>query len=148
MERTSSIYNDQTAVEGIKENSRDKYIKAWISFKLFSDMDAGDFEMRMPSEEEFLAYFRHLRNDRKLASTTMWTTYSMINSVVKGKYGDHLQKFPRLTTLLKSFDTDIKKKAAVFENGDLDSFVTSSDLSTPYWLVRKVKKYSKNRSLT
>ena len=41
MERTSSIYNDKTAVEGIKENSRDKYIKAWISFKLFSDMNAG-----------------------------------------------------------------------------------------------------------
>jgi integrase len=68
----------------------------------------------------------------------MWTTYSMINSTCKGKYGDTLKKFPRVTSLLKAYDTDVKKKAAVFSKDDLDAFVDNSDLSTPYWLVRKV----------
>ena len=68
----------------------------------------------------------------------MWTTYSMINSVCKEKYGDTLKKFPRVTSLLKSFDTDVKQKAAVFSRIDLDSFVNGDELSTPYWLVRKV----------
>ena len=45
----------------------------------------------------------------------MWTTYSIVNAVVKGKYGKRLQKYPRLTTLLKSFNTDTKKKVAVVE---------------------------------
>ena len=53
----------------------------------------------------------------------MWTTYSMINSVCKEKYGDTLKKFPRVTSLLKSFDTDVKNKADVFSRIDLDSFV-------------------------
>jgi len=45
--------------------------------------------------------------------------------------------FPRITALLKSYK-DCKKKAAVFEDGDLEKFVGAKDLSTPYWLVRKV----------
>ena len=67
----------------------------------------------------------------------MWTTYSIVNAVVKGEFGKRLQKYPRLTTLLKSFDTDTKKKAAVFEMEELRAFVASQELSTPYRLVRK-----------
>ena len=68
----------------------------------------------------------------------MWTLYSMVNSVCKGKYGSSLQKHPRITSLLKSYDTDVKKKAAVFSQEDVDSFVKSKLITTPYWLVRKV----------
>ena len=32
---------------------------------------------------------------------------------------------------------DIKKKAAIFEPEDMDSFINSSN-NEPYWLVRKV----------
>ena len=32
---------------------------------------------------------------------------------------------------------DIKKKAAIFEPEDMDSFINSSN-NDPYWLVRKV----------
>lgn len=99
---------------------------------------AVEFEQRAPSEEEFLSFFRHQRLELKKASSTMWTTYSMLNGVIKGKYGIRLQDYPRLTSLLKSYDVDTKHKAAVFEPEDLGLFVNSSELSTPYWLVRKV----------
>ena len=56
----------------------------------------------------------------------------------KGNTGNAFKKFPRLTNLLKSFDTDIKRKAGVVEKGDLETFVGSPLLSTPYCLIRKV----------
>ena len=49
----------------------------------------------------------------------------MLNSVCKGKYSERLQKFPRITSLLKSYNSDVKKKAAVFEEGDLETFVAA-----------------------
>ena len=55
-----------------------------------------------------------LRNDKNMASSTSWTRYSMLNAVIKSKYGFNLKKYPRVTALLKSYDTDIKKKAMIF----------------------------------
>ena len=49
-----------------------------------------------------------------------------------------LKNYSRVTTLLKSFDTDVKKKATTFSKDEFDLFVGSADYSTPYWLVRKV----------
>ena len=135
---SSTIYSDAIAFEGVKEPSRKKYLKVWSDFKERA-VNSGGFEERMPTEDEFAEHFRYLRLEKKLSSSTLWTTYSIINAVVKGKYGERLQKYPRLTTLLKSFDTDTKKKAAVFEMEELEMFVASQELSTPYWLVRKVR---------
>ena len=137
MSSSSTIYSDANAIEGVKEPSKRKYLKVWCEFKERA-VNSGEFEERMPTEDEFAEYFRYLRLEKKLSSSTLWTTYSIVNAVVKGKYGERLQKYPRLTTLLKSFDTDTKKKAAVFEMEELGAFVASQELSTPYWLVRKV----------
>ena len=52
-----------------------------------------------------------LRNENKMASSTLWTRYSILNAVVKSKYGENLKQYPRVTALLKSYDTDIKKTA-------------------------------------
>ena len=71
----------------------------------------------------------------------MWTTYSMLNSVVKSKYGFNLKNYVRVTSLIKSFDVDIKKKAEVFSTEDIDSFIQIKELVSPYWLVRKVVFY-------
>ena len=73
-----------------------------------------------------------------MASSTMWTMYSMLNSVTKSKYNFALKNYSRVTMLLKSFDTDVKKKATTFSKDEFDLFVGSVDYSTPYWLVRKV----------
>lgn len=134
---SSAVYSDDIAIEAIKEPSRKRYLKLWSEFKDKAS-NSGDFDMRMPTEDELADYFRYLRIEKKMSSSTIWTTYSILNSVVKAKYGKQLQIYPRLTLLLKSYNTDTKKKAAVFETEDLDLFVNSKELSTPYWLVRKV----------
>ena len=91
----------------------------------------------MPTETEFLDFFRDLRINKKRASSSMWTVYSMVNSVCKAKYGLNLQSFPRITTLLKSYDSDVKKKALTFTSEDIDQFINNSALVGPYWMVRK-----------
>ena len=93
----------------------------------------------MPNEEEVMEYFKYLREDRKLASSSIWTTYSLINSVIKQKYGKCLQDHPRVTALIKSYHGDVKKskKAVVFTSEEIDQFVTSNH-DNAYWLVRKV----------
>ena len=92
----------------------------------------------MPTEDEFMDFFKHLRNELGMSSSTLWTNYSMVNSFVKGKYGKSLQTMPRITSLIKSFDTDIKNKAFIFSKDEIACFVSNKSISGPYWLVRKV----------
>ena len=57
--------------------------------------------------------FKYLRIEKKRRPIVFG--YSIINAVVKGEHGQRFQQYPRLMTKLESFDTDTKKKAAVFE---------------------------------
>ena len=111
----SEILSDTLASETIAEASRGRYLKTWADFKAFSDQ-SDEFDNRMPTESEFVEFFKHLRTNKKSSSSSLWTIYSMLNSVCKGKYSERLQKFPRITSLLKSYNGDVKKKAAVFED--------------------------------
>ena len=57
------IQDDSTALQSIKEPSRPRYAKIWTQFKDFSG--AGDeLHRRVPSEDEVLAFIRHLRHDK------------------------------------------------------------------------------------
>ena len=48
-----------------------------------------------------------------------------------------LQELPRLTILVKSFNTDIKDKAAIFDESQMNTFMLDS-METTYLLVRQV----------
>lgn len=158
-----AVTSDAEALLSIKGTTKLRYLKAWTDFKVFSgrdieddknddgitsDDDSKDVEKRRrvisaPSEDELVRYFIHLRNNVKLAASSIWTTYSMINTVVKNKYGQRLQQFPKLTLLLKHFSVEVtpnatRKEAAVFEFDDLVQFIAGPQISTPYWVVRKV----------
>ena len=96
-----------------------------------------EFLSRMPTEEELSNFFKYLREEKGMASSSMWTYYSQINGLIKGIYGGRLQQFPRITSLLKSYDVDEKKKASCFESDDIAAFSTHPSATSPYWLVRK-----------
>ena len=95
-----------------------------------------DFETGPPGEESFTRFFNFLRLEKKYASTTLWTYYSCLNSMMKRKYNIKLQELPRLTMLLKGFDTDIKNKAPIFEETQLNAFMLGN-MESSYWLVRQ-----------
>ena len=62
MSFATTFYNDAVAV--VKEPSRKKYLKVWSEFKEWA-VNSGDFEDRMPTEDEFADYFRHIRLEMK-----------------------------------------------------------------------------------
>ena len=97
-----NVLSDEEAFDSIKPKSRPIYKKAWEKMKSFESNH--DFEKDIPAEDILLRYFKHLWSSGT-ASSTLWTTYSLINAVIKAKYGERLQKYPRLTSLIKSFDT-------------------------------------------
>ena len=91
----TTIYGDAIAFEGFKELSRKKYLKVWCKFQR-EGCQFWRVQEWMPTEDEFSKYFRYLRLEEKLSSSALWKTYSIINAVVKGMYGERLQKHPRL----------------------------------------------------
>ena len=131
---SSIIFPDSEALIQIKEGGRKKYLRA---FNQLRDFIGDQLESRPPTEHELLKFLRHLREEKGMASSSLWTIYSMINSVSKGKYSFSLKQYCRVTILLKSFDIDIKQKANVFSTSNIQQFLLDADSSTPYWIVRK-----------
>ncbi len=84
----------------------------WSQFRDF--IPDFDFASGPPGEEAFTNFFKFLRLEKNLASTSLWTYYSCLNSMMKRKYNVKLQNYPRLAMLLKGYDTDIKTKANIF----------------------------------
>jgi hypothetical protein len=75
------IFSDKEVFEQIKDKSRKAYIKSWHDFKAFNS--TNDFDASHPGEEDIIAYFKHLRQEKKIATSSLWTTYSYINSILK-----------------------------------------------------------------
>ena len=131
-----TVVSDHDAFMAIKEGNRKRYIKTWESFKEHLGIEKN-WEKEHPKEEEVMSFVKMLRMEKKMASTTLWSTYSMLNTVVKNKYGFNLKNYVRVTIQLKTFDTDVKHKARVFTKEQLDRFFADSSATTPYWLIRK-----------
>ena len=109
---TKLVYCDEEVFLQFKEKSKADYCRAWKAFKTFSD--GHNFEQDYPSEDLLIKYFKHMRE--KYSTSTIWTNYSYINSILKRKYGVQLQTMPRITLTLKGFEEDVKTKAAIFED--------------------------------
>ena len=84
------INADDEVFAQIKDKSRKAYVKSWKDFKNFN-IDI-EFEDGHPEEEAIIVYFQHLRLEKKMAMSSIWTHYYYINSVMKRKYG--LRPFP------------------------------------------------------
>ena len=89
--------NASDIIQQIKPvKSAQKYDSAWKDFKQFTKL-----EDQCPSEDNFIEYFDYLKNSKKLASSTMWSIYSMLNTNFQLMSGKKLQIYPRLQMLLK-----------------------------------------------
>ena len=91
---SSIIFPDSEALIQIKEGSRKNYLRA---FNQLRDFIEDQLESRPPTEHELLKFVQHLREEKGMASSSLWTIYSMINSVSKGKYSFNLKQYCRLT---------------------------------------------------
>ncbi len=69
---------------------QEAYEKFWQEFKELN-LEIN-FEEGPPGEEAIVNFFRHLRTEKKVALSSIWTLYSYINSILKRKYGFKLQE--------------------------------------------------------
>lgn len=130
----ASILSDEAVFAQFSGDSLKAYQRCWAQLK---DLNPGfDFEASAPGEELLSSFFKHLRFEEKAATSTLWTKYSYVNSVMKRKYSVRLQEFPRITLLIKGFEQDVKNKAAIFEEDTLKQFMLAK-METAYWLVRQ-----------
>ena len=129
------ILSDMDAFLSVRQGSRQKYMRTWMDFKEF--FPNANFDERRPNEEELREYFLNMRTVKGCASTTIWTNFSMVNSICKNKYSFDIKSLPRVITLIKSFEGAPKKKAAIFTAEELRTFCEAPELEGAYWLVRK-----------
>ncbi len=126
----ASIVADKEVFAQFKEESKKQYTRIWSQFRDF--VPQHDFELDAPGEESFSLFFNFLRQEKKFASTILWTYYSCLNCIMKRKYNIKLQEMTRLTMLIKGFDTDIKNKAPIFEETQLKAFMLGN-MECSYW---------------
>ncbi len=67
----------------LKEESKKQYVRTWSQFRDFN-LDF-DFESDPPGEESFTKFVKFLRLEKNLASTSLWTYYSCLNTMMKQK---------------------------------------------------------------
>jgi len=76
----TAIVSDNDVFQQFRNGkSRKQYQRTWSQFVDFCgdfDFDAGQ-----PGEELLSNYFKFLRLERKMASSSLWTVYSCINSI-------------------------------------------------------------------
>ena len=76
------VFSDEVALQSIKPGSRILYERAWKKIKEFS---SEDFATTKPYEQQLLSYFNFLR-ESGAKSKTLWSTYSMLNSIIKANF--------------------------------------------------------------
>jgi len=69
----NKIYPDEEVFAQMKEKSRKAYQKSWREFKELAP--EFNFEEGPPGEDSIINYFRHLRLEKKVASSSMWVHY-------------------------------------------------------------------------
>jgi hypothetical protein len=95
--------------------SRKTYLTAFVTLERYLK-SVGQFNRDSPPNQlSLLNYFHFLRTKKGWLPTTLWSHFSRINAVMKRSWGVNLTKYPRLTDLLKGYESGHRvKKASVF----------------------------------
>ena len=106
------------------------YLKAYKAFERYLKSQKQFVPDSAPTEIQLLNYFHFLKFEKKLAPTTLWSTYSRINACVKRVHGFSLKNFARVTEVLKSFESGYKvKKASIFSPQEVQLSIKVTNLS-------------------
>lgn len=112
-------------------NSKDAYSKAWDNFIAFIGHNGA------PSEQDFGKYFKHLKTERGLKASSLWSIFSRLNTGYQNRYGVKLQQWPRLIRMLKSYQAGYSRKCArTFSISEINSFL-ALDLPSRKFILRK-----------
>jgi hypothetical protein len=119
--------------------SKEVYLAAYRDFELFLKSEKQFVLNAVPTETQLLNYFHYLKNKKAWVATSIWSQYSRLNGVLKRRFKLSLKEFPNVTNLLKSYEVGHRvKKASVFSPQQIEDMIVDPELTSRYWLVRKV----------
>jgi outer membrane protein assembly factor BamD (BamD/ComL family) len=120
---------DEILNDTLPEPSKETYNKKWVEFNNFIG------EKPKPEEADYIQYFDNLHTEKKLKALTIWCTYSMLNAVHQRELGEKLQAYPRVTQLLKSYNSTYERKVVSVFN---KNYFTLCKGSFNYYVTVKV----------
>ena len=117
------VSNEEIFTQFTNDVSRKQYKRTWLQFVEFCE--DFDLEAGPPGEKLLIKYFKFLRFEKKVASSSLWTVYSCLNSIMKKKYSVRLQEIPGLSRLIKGFTLtqEVKQKTAIFDDVLMKDFM-------------------------
>lgn len=111
--------------------SKQRYEDRWKQFRVYTG------SQDMPTEYDFIQYFDYLKRVEAKSYSTLWTIYSMLNYKHQALYGKKLQMYPRITVLLKSYESGYNRKAAqAFTSVEIESFLTTAPNEGEYLHIK------------
>lgn len=125
-------------VEEIMRNSKrlktqGRYTKAWNEFIAFSDNPV----FKYINEDLYLQYFDYLIKEKKYCFSTLWSTYSMLNSESQIQGGPKLNIYYRLINLIKGQEKGYQpKQSLVFSSDEIEKFLEEAPSSGIYLLYK------------
>ena len=130
-----NVYTDDLVFEGIKEKSHAR--RHGNNFKTIMKKHMKNLRPVCKQKRSFCHFLDICKTTKDMPLQLCGPSVQVDGELsVQGEVWVCLQKHPRITSLLKSYDTDVKKEAAVFSQEEVDSFIKSKLITTLYWLVR------------
>ena len=110
-----------------KRKTQSLYDLEWARFLDYSGL-TGTTQPNEITEEHFAQYLDMLHSQLQHAPTTLWSSFSKLNTKIKDLGGAKLQdKYPRLMTLLKQYQSGyVPKRADVFSLDQIKEFLENS----------------------
>ena len=97
----------------------------------------GEGEEATIVEDNFIRYLAWAREEKKWASSTLWTMFSRLNNCYKRKTGVDAKEFMRLKMLLKSYSEGYERTAAkTFTKAEILFGLQLAECN-PEWILRK-----------
>lgn len=127
---------DSALSDLIPEKSKGKYEKCYSNFKDW----CVNQNVKTVSENILLGYL--MQRSKVVKSSTLWSIYSMLKTMLNVRDGIDVKKFLKLVPFLKKKSVGYRaKKSKVFTHEQIDSFLKqASDANHLLW---KVYKYGK-----
>lgn len=108
-----------------------RYDKSWDLFMAYHDKPS----INEIDEEKFLQYFDMLIHEKKMACSTLWSNFSMLNSESQSRCGPKLNEYSRLIRLIKARERDyVPKQSDIFTKANIDDFLKNAPSSGLYAL--------------
>jgi integrase len=122
--RSAELIYSESAAE---RKSHFMYKNEWQRFLDYSGFQ-NEFSLDSITEQGIVQYLDYLRKELNLAPTTIWSSFSKLNTMYQDFGGQKLQvKYPRLIKLLQRYQHGYTpKRAEIFTVEQIESFLKNS----------------------